>query len=113
MAADRHFGTFNLQYIDKLLDIKYRRQQCKFGDSSCNRIGFIDDLKIQDGGLSPCWILAFAVCRVNYRKLNSEENKPNQVILAEIYRKLLAIQKCKIVGDRCRMWRRREQGINA
>ena len=42
----------------------------------------IDNLKIQDGGWQPCWILAFAVCSRNYRKSNFEEKEYDLVIFA-------------------------------
>ena len=45
----------------------------QFGYSRCNRMKDIDNLKIEDEGRPPCWILAFAVYRLSYRNSNFEE----------------------------------------
>ena len=49
-------------------------KQNKLGDSGCNRMDVIGNLKFHDGGHPPCLILKFAANSKNYRKSNSEEN---------------------------------------
>ena len=71
-----------LQHIANSWEIKYRRKQNKFGNSSYNRLEVIDNLKIQDDDRPSCWIFIFATYSLNRRKTNTDENKKKLAILA-------------------------------
>ena len=66
-----------------------------------NRMKVICNLKIQDGGGSPCCIFIFALYySLIRRKSNIDENKTNLTIRAATKWKLLTIKKFKMAAGR-------------